>query len=139
MADRLEVLDRNAVPERRSTGEILSDIGRDLQEMVRAELRLARRELVEKAQRAGKAGGLLGAAALCGLFAFACLVLTCVTALAYAMPLWLAALMMAVFLACIGGACYAGGRERLKKIDLVPERTVQAMKDNVAWTNRRTS
>jgi hypothetical protein len=37
-------------------GEIVQDILRDVQDMLRSELRLARAEVTDKAQRAGKAG-----------------------------------------------------------------------------------
>jgi len=139
MADQSGVINHHNLREMRSTGEILRDIARDFQDMVRAEIRLARTEITDKVQRAGKAGGLFGGAAFCGLMAGACFVVACIAALSLAMPLWLAALIMCVFLACIGGACYQGGRNRLKQIDPVPERTVATMKDTKEWANQRMS
>lgn len=139
MADQSGVINHHQLREMRSTGEILRDIALDFQEMVRAEIRLARTEISDKAQRAGKAGGLFGGAAFCGLMAGACLVVTCIAALSLAMPLWLASLLMCVFLACIGAACYQGGRTRLKQIDPVPERTVATMRDTKEWANQRMS
>ncbi len=136
MADR--VVRPAEIRDTRSLGEIVQDILRDVQNVVRSEFRLARVEMTEKARRAGKAGGLLGAAALCGLFAVACLVVTCIAALALAMPVWLAALLMAVFLGCIAGACYAGGRSRLRHVQPVPQQTVQSVKENIEWARQRT-
>jgi len=123
----------------RSAGDIVQDVVRDVGDIVRGEIRLARAEISEKAGKAGKAGGLFGGAAVCGLFAGACLVTACIAALALAMPLWLAAALMFVLLACAGGAFYAGARSRLKQIDPVPERTVQTAKDTVQWAKHRTT
>jgi uncharacterized membrane protein YqjE len=123
----------------RSTGEIMQDVVRDVGEVVRGEVRLAKAELSEKAAKAGKAAGMFGGAALCGIMAFASLVLAGIAALALAMPLWLAALLMGVFLVCIAAAAYAGGRAKMKDIDPVPERTVQTVKDDIEWAKHRTT
>jgi hypothetical protein len=81
----------------------------------------------------------MGAAALCGLLAAACLTATFVALLATAMPLWLAAALMFLFLVCIGAALYHGARLKLKTIDAVPHRTVQTMRENLQWTRHRTT
>lgn len=121
----------------RGPGEILQDMLRDVGNIVQGEIRLAKAEMGEKAQKAGKAGGLLGSAALCGLLAAVCLTTTCIAALATAMPLWLAALLMGVFLICAGGALYYGGRVKLRSMDATPERTVQSMRENLQWARHR--
>ena len=127
------------VEERRSIGEIVDALVRDFGEIVRSELRLARAEITEKAQKAGKAAGLLGAAAVCGFLAAACLVTCFLAALALVMPVWLAALLMCVFLICIAAALYAGGRGRLRNVSPVPEQTVETLKEDVRWTKRQIS
>jgi uncharacterized membrane protein YqjE len=123
----------------RSAGEIVQDVMRDVGEVVRGEVRLAGAELGEKARKAGKAGGIFGVAALCGLMGFASLVVTGIAALALVMPLWLAALLMGVFLTCIAAAAYAGGKAKMKDIDPVPERTVRTIKDDIEWAKHRTT
>jgi hypothetical protein len=123
----------------RSTGEIMQDVVRDVGEVVRGEVRLARAEISDKAGKAGKAAGFLGGAALCGVMGFGALVAAAIAGLAMVMPVWLAALIMGVLLACIGGAMYAGGKAKLSKIDPVPERTVQTIKDDVQWAKHRTT
>src|SRR4051812_27193306 len=97
----------------RSTSEIMQDVVRDLGEIVQGEMRLARAELVESARQAGKAGGMFGGAAVCGLLAGGCLAGCIVAGLALVMPVWLAALLTSVLFLCIAGAMYAGGRAKL--------------------------
>src|SRR4051794_41708345 len=108
----------------RSTGEIMQDVVRDLGEVVRGEVRLAKAEVAETARNAGKAGVFMGGAAVCGLMGLAALVAAGIAGLALMMPLWAAALIVGVLLVCIGGAMYAGGRAKLKEVHAVPEKTV---------------
>jgi uncharacterized membrane protein YqjE len=131
MADRSAVLNHTDFEEvgQRSTGQIIQDVARDLRDMVRSELRLAKAEMKETVAQAGKAAGMFGGAAVCGLFAVACFVTTCVWALSLAMPWGVAALLMAILLVCIGGALYAGGRSKMKQVNPVPERTVETLKE----------
>jgi hypothetical protein len=123
----------------RSPVEIVQDVLRDVRDIVRGEVQLARTEVKGELQKAGKAGGYFAAAGICGFFAGACLVACIIAALATTMPVWLAALFMCVILACIAGAVYAGGRSRMKTVHPVPERTVETMKDNLEWAKRRTT
>jgi uncharacterized membrane protein YqjE len=126
-------------PGERSTGEILRDIVSDLQEIIHSEVRLAKAELAEKGQRLGRAAGMFASAAVFGLLAGACLVTTIIAALALAMPLWLAALLTGFFLTCTSFALYLGGRARWQQVNPVPGRTVQTLKDDIAWAKHRTS
>jgi Flp pilus assembly protein TadB len=122
----------------RSMSDIIRDLMADVQNIVRGEMRLAKVEIKEKAQQAGQAGGLFGGAAVCGIFAGACLVVTCIAALALAMPVWLAALVMAVCLGCTAWGLFLGGRNSIKQVNPVPERTVETLKDDVEWAKHRT-
>jgi uncharacterized membrane protein YqjE len=119
----------NVREEERSARELVQDIGHDIGEIVRTELRLAQAELKQSAQQAGKAVGLLGGAAMCAVLTVMCGVVFGIWALSLAMPWGVASLLMAVFLACIAGALYAGGRGRLRKVDAVPHRTLETLKE----------
>jgi len=122
----------------RSPGAIVQEVLHDVGEIVQGEIRLAKAEMGEKAQRAGKAGGYFGGAAVCGLLAGASLVAACIAALALAMPVWLAALLMGVILLCITGAAYAGGRAKLRSLDAVPHQTIETVRENLEWARQRT-
>ena len=120
-----------------SIGDLLQVVVRDIGDMVRAEIRLARAELEQSARNAGKAGGLIGGAAIAGLLAAAGLVTSGIAAMAQAMPLWMAALIMTVFLAVVGGVLYASGRAKLRDVKPTPEQTVETMKDNIEWAKHQ--
>lgn len=121
----------------RSPVEIVEDVLRDVGDIVRAEVQLGKAEIREEAQKAGKAAGMFGGAAVCGLLGAACLTATVVAALALAMPVWLAALLTAVFLGCIAGAFYAGAQAKFKSVQPVPRRTVDTLKEDLEWAKHR--
>jgi hypothetical protein len=123
----------------RSAGDILQNVLRDVGEIVRGEIRLARAEIREKAGKASKAGGFLGGAALCGLLAGGSLAAACIAALSLVMAVWLAALVMCLILAGAGAALFSAARARLKQIEPVPERTVQTAKETLQWAKHRTT
>ena len=131
--------DRVIHPVERSTAEILRDIIGDIQEIIHSEVRLAKAEVTEKAQRLGRCGGMMGGAAVFGLFAGACFVTTIIAALALALPVWLAALVTGISLTFTAFALYLGARARWQQVNPVPGRTVQTVKDDIAWAKHRTS
>src|SRR5580704_18132993 len=92
MSDRSET-------ENQTTAEAFRSVIRDVQDLLRAEVRLAKAEVSENVDRAKRAGGLIGAAAAVGLFAGISLFGTCIAALATGMPVWAAGLIMTVVLA----------------------------------------
>lgn len=121
----------------RPWSEIVADVIQNLQNIFRTEVRLAAVELKEKAQKSAKAGSLLGAAAVAGLFASACFITACIAALAIVLPLWLAALIMGVILAAGAGGAFLLGRLALQDVDPIPQQTLETLKDNIDWARSR--
>jgi apolipoprotein N-acyltransferase len=111
---------------------------RDVGEVVRGEVRLAKAEMSEKVSKASKAGGMFGGAAVCGLMGLAALVTAAIAALALALPLWASAGIVGLVLLALAGMMYAGGRAKIKDVTPVPERTVETLKDDVEWAKHPT-
>lgn len=122
----------------RSAGDIVQSVMRDVGEVVRGEVRLARAEMTDKAKQAGKAGGMFGGAAVCGLLGAAALVAAAIAGLANLMPLWAAAGVVALVLLCIAAVMFLAGRSKLKEVSPVPERTVETLKEDVEWAKHPT-
>jgi hypothetical protein len=124
-------------PDARPLSEIAKAIIADFQQFFRAEIRLAGTEIKEKTREGAKAGALLGTAALLGFFAAACLITTCVVALAIVLPLWLASLVIGVMLAFAAGGAFMLGRLALQQIDFIPQRTVQILRETLERVSAR--
>jgi Putative Actinobacterial Holin-X, holin superfamily III len=135
MAERSGVLTHTDGNE--STRAILQDVLRDVANILHAEVRLARAEVKEDLRTAGRAGGLFGAAALCGVLAAASLTACLIAGLSLIMPIWLAALLAALFLACMSAAFYAGGRDRTKQMKPPFEETKQKVRSDYQWVKQQ--
>jgi uncharacterized membrane protein YqjE len=118
----------------RSTGELLKRLSQQTSELVRKEVDLAKAELGEKAQTAGKGAGLFGGATLFGVTAFLALTGCLVALLGTAIEVWLAALIVAVVYAVIAGVLALMGKKKVQEAGPpVPEQTVETLKEDVEW------
>jgi uncharacterized membrane protein YqjE len=126
-----------AAPDR-SFSDVMQSIVGNIQDIVRSEVRLAKTEVREEAAKTKTAASLLGGGAAIGIFAALFLLLSIVFALALFVPLWAAALILGTVLAVAAGALIVTGLKQLKRVHPTPERTVETIKENVAWVKQRT-
>ena len=119
--------------EERSVSDVFQDILHNLQEMVRAEIRLAKVEIRGEVKQATGAGAWIAAGVVAAMSAWVFLVWASAYALATRMPMWAATLIVAVVMAAAAAALIMGGIRRVKRIHPVPERTVESVKENLAW------
>jgi uncharacterized membrane protein YqjE len=116
------------------TGELLKELSDHTTTLVRQEIELAKAELGEKGKRAGLGAGMFGGAGLFGLFAFAALTTCIIVALDSAMPLWLAALIVAVAYGAVAGVLALQGRNKVQEAGPpVPEQATESVKEDVQW------
>jgi uncharacterized membrane protein YqjE len=122
----------------RSFSELLHDIIRNVQEIVRSEVRLAKIEIREEAVKTKASLVLLGAGALTGFFAILFLLLMIASALALVMANWAAALVVGAALAVAAGVMLMGGVKSFQRIHPTPQRTVETIKENIEWAKQQT-
>jgi len=121
----------------RSIGSILGEVAEDFTRLVRQQLELAKVELKEEAQAAGRAGAMFGVAAVAGLMVVVLLSFGLVFALAEVMPPGWAAVIVAVLWLVVGGIAFAVGRQRLRAVK-GPEKSVQTVKEDMRWLRNPT-
>jgi hypothetical protein len=126
------------VAEERSVSVVLQDILRNLQDMVHSEIRLARVEIREEARQAISSGVWLAAGTVGVVSAWILLLWTLAYALATRMPMWAATLVVAVVIAAAAAVLIMGGIRRAKRIQAIPERTVESVKENLEWMKQPT-
>jgi hypothetical protein len=119
---------RGADVEDISLGELLGNVSRDLSTLMRQEVSLAKAEVRAEAVKAGKGAGMLAGASLAGWLTVLFASIALWWALANVMDEGLAALIVAVLWAVIGGVLYATGRRALRSMNPTPERTVDTVK-----------
>lgn len=119
--------------EERPVSDVLQDILRNLQEIVRSEVRLAKVEIRDEARRAVSSGIWIATGVVSAFSAWICLLWTVAYLLATRMPMWAATLVVAVVMGAVASVLIAGGIQRVKRIQPIPERTVQSVKENLGW------
>ncbi|HEX6578105.1 MAG TPA: phage holin family protein, partial [Jiangellaceae bacterium] len=119
--------------EDRTLGDIVGEIAEDLSRLVRQEIDLAKTEAKQEVTKLGKGAGMLGGAGLAAhlLLLFGSVALMLV--LGRAMPLDLAALIVAVVWAIVAAVLAARGRRQLQSFDPKLETTTQTLKEDVQW------
>ena len=90
-------------------------------------MELAKVERKQEASKAGKAGGMLGAAAFAGYLVVVLLSFALVAALSNVMDPGWAALIVAVIWGVIAAVLYTTGRAKLRQVHPRPDRTVETL------------
>ncbi|WEH20420.1 phage holin family protein [Streptomyces sp. VNUA24] len=115
-----------------SVGELVGQATEQLSLLVRQEVALAKEELAEKGRRAGRGGGLLGAAGAVAYVGFMTLAAAAVGALSLVLDVWAAALIVMAVLFVIAGVLAVLGRAQLRRATPPrPERAMDSVKADV--------
>jgi uncharacterized membrane protein YqjE len=117
-----------------SMGELFKELSDDLSTLVRQELRLAQAEMTEKGKKAGLGVGMFGGAGLVGFLALQALTACLIALLATGMKVWVAALIITLAYAVIGGVLALAGKRKVSEAaPTVPEQTTETLKEDVQW------
>jgi hypothetical protein len=117
---------------------LIADSLDEVREILRAEVKLAKAELLAKLPGVASAGVLVGIGMVGALLSAVLIICACVLALCLVMPAWLATLVSAASLAILSGVALTIGLNRFRRISPVPARTVASLKENVEWARQLT-
>ena len=123
----------------RSLGELFSALAKDTSTLVRKEVELAKTEMTQKATRVGKDIGFLlagGAVAYAGFLAILAAIAIGLGQLG--VPWWLAALLVGVVVAAIGGFLVMRGLSALRQETPLPQQTIDTLKEDAEWVKAQT-
>ncbi|WP_246203318.1 phage holin family protein [Streptomyces tailanensis] len=112
-----------------SVGQLVGQATEQLSLLVRQEVALAKVELAQKGRRAGRSGGLLGAAGAVAYVGFVAGVGAAVAALSLVVEVWAAALIVMGALFVIAGVLAAIGRAQLRRA--TPKEALYSVKADV--------
>jgi Putative Actinobacterial Holin-X, holin superfamily III len=129
-------------PSEPTTGELLKGIADDATTLFRQEILLARQELQEGLATSAKAGALLAAAAVLGLYAFGFLLYT--IGVAIGGPEWLGFAIVTAVLLVVMLVLALVGRSRMAAAKVAPERakaqlqaTATELKEELRWARQQ--
>ncbi len=134
-----ETAPRGTPVEEQTLGELVATMSRDLSLLVHKEAELAKTEIAASAKRAGLGAGFLGGAGFVGIFALAFVSIAAALGIdeGAGWPWWSG---FAIIGALYGGLALMLGLLGLRKVTRVtpPERTIQTVKDDLAWVKHPT-
>jgi hypothetical protein len=120
--------------EHEGIAEAVKQLSQDIGILVRSELELARKEMVEKAKTAGVGAGMLSGSAITGLLTLGSLTALLILAIALVLPAWLSALIVAIMWGAVTAVLALGGKNKIQDAGpLVPDKTIQSVKDDVEF------
>jgi Putative Actinobacterial Holin-X, holin superfamily III len=123
-----------------STGELVKELSREVSELVRQELALAKAEMTQKGKKAGLGAGLLSGAAVLGLAAVGGSMAFFILLLDRVMRSWLAALIVTLVYAAAAGVLALQGKEKITEATPpAPEQAIESVKEDVQWAKTHAS
>ena len=114
----------------RSLSELLSEMSTELTTLLRKEVELLKAETKDSVSQAAKAGVLLGAVAVGGLFALLLLAMAAAFGLAEVMATGLAFLLVGLVFLLVAGVAFAMARKKLAEVR-PPEQAIATIKEDV--------
>jgi hypothetical protein len=115
------------------TKELIAGLMEQGRFLIKEEIRLAKTEIRSEAKVAGASAGAIGAGGVIAHTGWLVLAAAVVILLNLVMPLWAAALLVAVAFIVVGGVLAKGGITKLKRVNLKPEETVQTLQEDKQW------
>lgn len=114
-----------------SLGDLLSQLSAQTSRLVRDELRLAQKEFQQSAKHAGIGAGLFSIAGVLAFVGFVTFIAAAVAALSLVLPVWAAAIVVAVVLFLAAGVAALIGRRQTNEITPAAPRTVETVKADI--------
>jgi Putative Actinobacterial Holin-X, holin superfamily III len=116
-----------------SLADHFRELATELGDRVRQELALARAEITEKLGFAGRQTALIGIGAICTAVSVVVLAGAAVLTLGQVLPLWLAAIAVALALGATGQLLVRKATAALRTMSLIPTETLAAIGADASW------
>lgn len=119
--------------ENRPLGELFSELSQELRTLFQQEMDLFRTEMQSKMVQMVKDVAALGIGGILLYSGFLTLIAAIVFGVAEFIPLWLAALLVAIVFLAVGFAFVQKGRKELTKMKMMPEKSAETLKETARW------
>lgn len=121
----------------RSIGELFGELAAETGLLVRQEVKLATREMSDKAKQALRRGVTVAAGAVLGFVSLLAIVAGLILWLGTIMPLWGAALAVGAGLGLVAFVVAGAGLRALTQMDLKPQQTLLSIEETKAWVHEQ--
>ena len=131
--DRARFDARHGFEDDRSVGRVVGDLTGHVQQLIRGEVALAKREMTEGVKQAGIAAGIGAAAWPFTLGAVILLGCALGFGLGEAMPTWAGFLVAGAVYVVIAAALALVAKSRIKDAQVAPTNSIESAKEDLAW------
>jgi hypothetical protein len=122
----------------RSIGDLFGELTREITQLVKLELNLAKTEMSHKFSSVGKNVAFLAAGGMIAYAGFLALLAALILILGQAgLPLWASALLVGLLVTAVGGFLVKKGIDAFKKEDYVPHETLESLSGGNQNNQRR--
>jgi uncharacterized membrane protein len=123
----------------RSLGELFAELSEKTSTLVRKEVELARYEMTRSVTTVARSSALIAVGGLVAYLGAIVALIGVAWLLAQAgMPTWLAFLLVGAVTIAIGAFVALRAFQEMKKLEIVPPRTVETVKQDVEWAKEQT-
>ena len=122
---------RSAPGDDRSVSELLAEMSSQVKVLISKEVELAKLEVKDQVAKASKAGAMLGAAGVAGLFGLLLVSFAAAWGLAAVIPTGFAFLVVGVVFLGVAGLLLGKGRKQLAEVSPAPDQAIASLKDDV--------
>lgn len=120
-----------------SLGDTVMGIIKDVQDVIRGEVQLAKTEIKEEATQMGKGAGMIGAGVFFALIGFIFLMLALTYVLDQWLQMWLSALIVGAGLVIIAAILAMSGKKQIESASLKPEQTIDSLQEDKEWASQQ--
>ena len=121
------------IEDNRSLGDLFSELSRETSTLVRQEVQLAKVEVSQKVSRIGRDVAFLAIGGVILYAGFLALLAALIIGLAEFMDGWLAALIVGLVVVAVGYFLVQKGINELRRVNPIPERTLESLKEDKEW------
>ena len=120
-------------------GDLFGDLSREFGELVRTQTELAKTEIRTQTDKAKiVARRVRRRRALRGTWRCSCCRSAAAWGLSEVMPEGFAFLIVGVIYAVVAGVLYLRGRRQVEELNIIPEQTIESVKEDVQWAQQKT-
>jgi putative superfamily III holin-X len=123
----------------RSLGELFAELSEKTSTLVAKEIELARHEMTRSATEMARRSAMIGVGGAIAYAGFIVLLIGAAWLLVMlGLPTWIAFVLAGGIALAVGGFLAMRAAQELKTISVVPERTVETIKQDVEWAKEQT-
>jgi hypothetical protein len=123
--------------EERSLGDLFVGLTDDMSTLMRQEIKLAKAETMETVSQAARSAGMMVGGGLVAYAGLILLLIAAAIAMGSVMPYWLSTLLVGIVTIVVGVILLQSGRSAISNLSIVPEKTVESIKEDAEWVKEQ--